>query len=136
MNKYRHMALVFLLCLCWPLQAMADSLSDRLDEIHQDISNWQIPEARDKLQAIVDEGKGDDKIIAVHCDDPSFNKFTDISELPSHTSRELKRFFEDYKTLENKEVVVDDLEGAQQAKHIILEALQFYRREESRLRGW
>jgi inorganic pyrophosphatase len=85
---------------------------------------------------MVDEGKGDDKIIAVHCDDPAFRDYTDIHELPNHTSRELKRFFEDYKTLENKEVVVDELEGAARAREVILESLAFYRQEESRLRGW
>ncbi len=85
---------------------------------------------------MVDEGKGDDKIIAVHWDDPAFRDYTDISQLPNHTARELMRFFEDYKILENKEVVVDALHGAEQAREVILESLQYYRREESSLRGW
>jgi inorganic pyrophosphatase len=85
---------------------------------------------------MIDEGKGDDKIIAVHYDDPAFKDYSDIDELPLHTTRELRRFFEDYKILENKEVVVDALHGAPAAHEVLLEALAYYRREESRLRGW
>lgn len=51
---------------------------------------------------MLDQGEQDDKIIAVHCDDPAFKNFTDISELPSHRLAEIKSFFEDYKKNEHK----------------------------------
>jgi inorganic pyrophosphatase len=48
-----------------------------------------------------DKGQ-DDKIIAVHLDDPSYADYSDVSEIPGHKLRELQRFFQDYKALENK----------------------------------
>lgn len=83
-----------------------------------------------------DEGKGDDKVIAVHCSDPAFNSYTDINQLPKHLFREMRRFFEDYKVLENKVVVVDDFSGAETAVQVVRDALSLYRTEETRLRGW
>jgi inorganic pyrophosphatase len=39
----------------------------------------------------------------------------------------VRRFFEDYKTLEQKQVVVEDLLGPAEALRIIGEALEMYR---------
>ncbi|MCB9663962.1 MAG: inorganic diphosphatase [Alphaproteobacteria bacterium] len=83
-----------------------------------------------------DEGKLDDKIIAVHCHDPAFNAYTDIAQLPPHLFREIRRFFEDYKANENKVVLVDEFDGPAAAVTVVKEALELYRREESSLRGW
>lgn len=54
------------------------------------------------VMRMLDQGEQDDKIIAVHCDDPAFRHFNDISELPTHRLAEIKSFFEDYKKNENK----------------------------------
>jgi inorganic pyrophosphatase len=51
---------------------------------------------------MLDQGERDDKIIAVHCHDPAFRNFNDISELPQHRLNEIRSFFEDYKKNENK----------------------------------
>jgi hypothetical protein len=59
-----------------------------------------------------DEKGQDDKIIAVHVDDPEYEPYQDIAELPPHRLRELERFFLDYKVLENKTVNVQNLRGA------------------------
>lgn len=83
-----------------------------------------------------DEGKGDDKIIAVHVSDPAFADYTDLSQLPKHTALEIKRFFEDYKILEDTSVQVEDLIGRDEAIKVVRESLELYRQEEKRLRGW
>jgi inorganic pyrophosphatase len=70
----------------------------------------------------------DDKIIAVSVKDPAFADYRDIDQLPAHVMRQMRRFFEDYKVLENKSVVVDDLRGADAAIPIIVDALDLYRK--------
>lgn len=49
---------------------------------------------------MLDLGQGDEKIICVHVDDPAFAGYYHIWELPEHRLKELKRFFQDYKKLE------------------------------------
>ncbi len=70
----------------------------------------------------------DDKIIAVSVRDPSFADFIHKDQLPAHVFRQVRRFFEDYKVLENKQVVVDELLGPDEALTIILEAMELYRK--------
>ncbi|MBL8788810.1 MAG: inorganic diphosphatase [Deltaproteobacteria bacterium] len=88
------------------------------------------------VMRMVDQGQGDDKIVAVHINDPAFSDYTDISELPGHVAKEMRRFFEDYKSLEGKHVEVAQMEGAVRAQEILREALELYRKDESKLRGW
>jgi inorganic pyrophosphatase len=85
---------------------------------------------------MADEGDPDDKIIAVHINDPAYSDYTDISQLPKHMFLEIQRFFEDYKVLEEKEVSVEGFHGAEEAVQVVRESLELYRREENRLRGW
>src|SRR5262245_64271671 len=81
-----------------------------------------------------DEKGEDDKLIAVHVDDPDYAGYRDVSDLPRHRLRALQRFFLDYKVLEGKEVEVDAPLGASQALQILREAIASYSREEQRLR--
>ena len=74
-----------------------------------------------------DDKGGDDKIIAVHVDDPAFADYKDIAEVPKHVLLELRRFFLDYKTLEQKTVEVDDFEGPRRANETIREAIRAYK---------
>src|SRR5262245_45783706 len=70
----------------------------------------------------------DDKIIAVSLDDPAYAQYTHIRELPQHTVRELERFFLDYKTLENKGVDVEPMQGPYEANKIIRDGLEGYKK--------
>src|SRR5438477_7528062 len=78
------------------------------------------------LMTMLDSGKKDHKILAVAMDDPEFNSFREASELPMHRLAMLRRFFQDYKTLEGKSVEVDDFQAAAHATPIIETALQRY----------
>jgi len=75
-----------------------------------------------------DEKGLDDKIVAVSVRDPSYSDYTDQAQLPAHLLRQVKRFFEDYKVLEHKQVMIDDMLGPNDALQIIKEALELYRR--------
>jgi len=88
------------------------------------------------MMAMADEGAEDTKIIAVHISDPAFCDFTDISELPKHTIREIERFFLDYKILEDKDVEVERFQGSEMALKAVIAGFELYRREENKLRGW
>ena len=73
-----------------------------------------------------DQGKMDEKIIAIPFEDPTYNTYKDISELPAHVFSEMTHFFTVYKTLEGKTTVVDEVQGAEQAKSIIQHCLDAY----------
>ena len=75
-----------------------------------------------------DEKGVDDKIVAVSVRDPAFSDYHDKAQLPPHVLREVRRFFEDYKALEHKQVIVEDLLGPAEAVAIIRDALELYRR--------
>jgi inorganic pyrophosphatase len=73
-----------------------------------------------------DKGQ-DDKIIAVHVDDPEYADYRDVSQLPRHRVRELERFFLDYKVLEHKAVNVEQMRGPRDAEQVIRDAVELYR---------
>src|SRR5687767_11247202 len=75
-----------------------------------------------------DEKGVDDKIVAVSVRDPSYADYTDQAQLPPHMLRQVRRFFEDYKVLEQKQVLIEDLLGPGEALVIITEALELYRK--------
>ena len=83
---------------------------------------------------MVDEKGGDDKIIAVCIDDPAYAHYRSIDELPPHVTRELDRFFRDYKVLEGKqeEVEVGALYDVDRALEVIRESRAAYDRGEGR----
>ncbi len=81
------------------------------------------------VMRMIDNGEGDDKIIAVADGDPSVAHINNIEELPSHLISEMKSFFEDYKKLEKKEVQVEDFQDRATATEIIMESIEFYKRK-------
>ncbi len=71
-----------------------------------------------------DDKGGDDKIIAVHIDDPAYVDYVHIDQVPHHVLLELRRFFLDYKTLENKTVEVEEFQGPEVANDTIRAAIE------------
>jgi inorganic pyrophosphatase len=80
-----------------------------------------------------DKGQ-DDKLIAVHLDDPEYRSYQHIKDLPQHRLRELERFFLDYKVLEGKKVEVETPLGPDEALTILREAIAVYARDRQKLR--
>ena len=75
---------------------------------------------------MLDQGKLDEKIIAIPFKDPTYNSYHDVSELPSHIFTEMSHFFTVYKNLEQKETMVDEVRGAEDAKKVIQKCLDQY----------
>ena len=76
---------------------------------------------------MIDGDEQDEKIIAVAKKDPFLNCYTDVSELPSHISAEIKHFFEVYKQLEEKQTMVEEILGREAAEDIIEKCIESYK---------
>ena len=78
------------------------------------------------VMRMIDNNEADDKIIAVCADDVSVNHIDDIGELPNYFHSELRHFFEEYKTLENKSVQVEEFQNKDIAQKIIRQSVIDY----------
>jgi inorganic pyrophosphatase len=87
------------------------------------------------IMTMIDSGASDDKIIAVATGDPEFNTYLEARDLPPHRLLVLRRFFQDYKQLEGKQVQVEEIRPAYAALTVIERALARYKEERERLRG-
>lgn len=79
------------------------------------------------VMRMMDEGEMDDKIIAVAANDMSVNHMNEIEDLPAHWLKELRSFFENYKELEHKEVVVEHFQDRLVALDVIRQAIIDYK---------
>jgi inorganic pyrophosphatase len=86
------------------------------------------------VMKMIDQGKHDDKIIAVHANDPEYDHYTALDELPPHRMIQMRRFFEDYKALEKKSVVVHGFGGLGEALNLIQESIELYSKCSSELK--
>jgi inorganic pyrophosphatase len=87
------------------------------------------------LMTMIDSGSVDDKIIAVATNDPEFSSYVEARDLPPHRLLVLKRFFQDYKQLEGKQVQVEDFRPAYAAITAIEKALARYKALRDELRA-
>lgn len=76
--------------------------------------------------SMIDNGRNDEKIIAIAFNDPNNNMYRDISELPKHVFDEMSHFFTVYKNLENKETAVNEVSGREESIKIINKAIENY----------
>ena len=76
--------------------------------------------------SMIDNGRSDEKIIAIPFDDPNYNMYTEIDQLPTHVFAEMRHFFQVYKNLENKTTAVNEVSGREAAIKTINSALDSY----------
>jgi inorganic pyrophosphatase len=81
---------------------------------------------------MVDQGEGDDKILAVPVGEPSYYSVNEHTQIFAHTLREIAHFFETYKLLEDKATQSLGWQDAAAAKNIILESAQRFRDAEAK----
>ena len=81
------------------------------------------------MVTMIDGGKADEKIIAIPFNDPYYNEYKTLDDLPKHVSEEMLHFLSVYKALEDKVSVVKDLEGREEAVKTIIKAKQQYNKE-------
>ena len=75
---------------------------------------------------MLDCGKVDEKIIAIPFNDPNYNTYKDITDLPEHIFDEMTHFFTVYKTLEGKDTVVDEATNRENAVAVINNCIDHY----------
>ncbi|MBO5420400.1 MAG: inorganic diphosphatase [Clostridia bacterium] len=76
--------------------------------------------------SMMDNGRDDEKIIAVAYNDPNYNNYTNIDQLPKHIFDEMRHFFSVYKNLENKETAVEEVSDREAAIKVIDDAINRY----------
>ena len=85
------------------------------------------------VMTMVDSGASDDKIIAVATNDPEFSDYLEARDLPGHRLLVLRRFFQDYKQLEGKQVQVEEILPAYAALNVIEKSLKRYQEHKAEL---
>lgn len=75
---------------------------------------------------MIDNGRNDEKIIAIPFSDPNYNMYDNIDQLPMHVFEEMRHFFTVYKNLEHKTTAVDEVQGRDEAVKVIAEAIDRY----------
>ena len=75
---------------------------------------------------MIDGDRNDEKIIAIPFNDPNYNMYKNIDQLPKHIFEEMRHFFTVYKNLENKETAVDEVQDREAAIAIVKAAINNY----------
>lgn len=78
---------------------------------------------------MIDDGKMDEKIIAIPFREPTYNIYTDISQLPKHIFEEMMHFFEVYKVLEHKATSVREIMGRESAVEVVQKCIDNYKNQ-------
>jgi inorganic pyrophosphatase len=82
------------------------------------------------LMRMDDDGEQDDKVLAVPEEDPRYDHYEDLADVPQQTLDEIAEFFETYKNLEpDKEVETLGWEDRQAAHDAIEHAQDLYEAE-------
>ena len=74
------------------------------------------------LLEMLDEGKVDDKVLAVPVGEPAFEDVHNYTDMFPHTIRKLSHFFDTYKTLEGKHTEIKGWQDAPAARREVMAA--------------
>ena len=102
-------------------KAEYENLSDNFKTVRIDTTKSTV-----KFMLFKSNDEEDEKIIAIPCNDPNYNMYTDISDLPRHIFDEMRHFFTVYKNLENKATAVDEVTPRANAIKVMEEAIDRY----------
>lgn len=75
---------------------------------------------------MLDGDSNDEKIIAIPSNDPMYNNYKSIYDLPKHIFDEMEHFFSVYKQLENKKTAVNEVSNKAKAIEIIKHCIENY----------
>jgi inorganic pyrophosphatase len=81
------------------------------------------------IMKMIDGGESDDKIISVPKDDPRWDGIKELKDVNQHTLKEIKHFFETYKTIEDKEVKISGFGGKDKAIKALEKGVKLYNKE-------
>ncbi len=84
------------------------------------------------VMRMVDGGEGDDKIIAVPKNDVRWEDVHELEDINKHTLKEIQHFFETYKSIEGKSVVISGVEGRLAAYDAVKKGLAMYQEKFSK----
>ena len=80
---------------------------------------------------MLDQGKTDEKILAVGLNNPRYKDLKNYTEVYTHILREIQHFFAIYKDLEGKRTELISWHDTEQARRTIVESAQRYRNAHS-----
>ena len=78
---------------------------------------------------MIDSGDSDDKIIAVPEHDPRWDRVKDLKDLNPYTVKEIKHFFETYKSIDGKVVEIKGVSGVKQAREAFDRSVALYKQQ-------
>lgn len=76
--------------------------------------------------SMIDDGENDEKLIGVYEDDPRFEEFQDLKDIPQHMLLELRHFFESYKELQGKRAIIPNILPKKDAYKALERAQKLY----------
>ncbi len=81
------------------------------------------------IMKMIDDGDSDDKIIAVPENDERWKVIQNLEDVNEHTLKEIRHFFETYKSIEDKKVEISGFEGKDKAMEAVRKSVELYKKE-------
>jgi inorganic pyrophosphatase len=78
------------------------------------------------IMTMIDGGESDDKMIAVPASDPRFDGVTSLKDVNPYTLKEMRHFFETYKTIDGKKVEIKGFHEREEAEAAIIRSQALY----------